>query len=56
MFFSLMLMFPVVNNIIEEYQNDEGFVSIVINNINIFVVLGMLLISKKIRKLKIKFK
>ena len=31
-----MLMFPVVNNIIEEYQNDEGFVSIVINNINIF--------------------
>lgn len=49
-------MLPVVNNIIEEYQNDAGFINIVINNINIFIVLGILLISKMVRLLKIKFK
>lgn len=56
MFFSLVLMLPVVNNIIEKYQNDAGFINIVINNINIFIVLGILLISKMVRLLKIKFK
>jgi len=56
MVFSLILMFPVIHRIINEYQNGVSFVNIIINNINIFVVLGVLLISKIVKLLKIKFK
>lgn len=47
-----MLMFPIIHNIINEYHNNASFIDIVINNVNVFVVLGILLLSGIIKVLK----